>query len=289
VKIGNKDVASIDIDGKELGLYEDFQKMISGTITTVPAIAFDSITKIRAGAFRACTSLVDITIPEGVTNIDTNSFYGCNGLTELVFPSTLQTGWSSSNICYNCTNLKKITVKASNIASFGAGCFSYCRSLEDFWICTATPPTVQTTTFNNVPSTCILHVPVGSVSAYQGSSWDDYFDDIHGFPVQGGAARFSFYCDLSSVSGDTPLLVCDLLDTSDPTGGKVDTMRIIAQPSYITIDSDNSIAVATEIRMPYSDPAPTVIDLTSLLSDTTGYLKITEVTDAGKEHLYTLV
>ena len=55
-----------------------------------------TVTKIGMGAFNEdsaffkCSSLTEITIPEGVTKIGTNAFYGCSQLTSITIPSTIK-------------------------------------------------------------------------------------------------------------------------------------------------------------------------------------------------------
>lgn len=60
---------------------------------------------IGAKAFLSCTSLTDITIPEGVVSIGNSAFEKCSNLTSLNLPSTItqigKLGFES------CTNLKQ--------------------------------------------------------------------------------------------------------------------------------------------------------------------------------------
>lgn len=53
-------------------------------MTTVPAV-----NGTGNGAFRGCTALETIEIPEGVTSIGQSGFYGCSALSRIVLPSTL--------------------------------------------------------------------------------------------------------------------------------------------------------------------------------------------------------
>ena len=49
-----------------------------------------SVTSIGNNAFRNCTSLTSITIPNSVTSIGNNAFYGCTGLTSIVYTGTVE-------------------------------------------------------------------------------------------------------------------------------------------------------------------------------------------------------
>lgn len=56
------------------------------TVQTVDL--FDSVTTIGAGAFRDCTMLDKIVLPESVTSIGEGAFSGCTALTKLVLPAS---------------------------------------------------------------------------------------------------------------------------------------------------------------------------------------------------------
>ena len=48
------------------------------------------------GCFENCTSLKEVILPEGITNIGDFAFYKCSSLAEIKLPSTLK------NIRHNC-------------------------------------------------------------------------------------------------------------------------------------------------------------------------------------------
>ena len=65
-------------------------------ITTVsfdPAIT--TLTSIGENAFRSCTNLTSITIPNSVTSIGANEFYFCTSLTSITIPDSV------TSICAN--------------------------------------------------------------------------------------------------------------------------------------------------------------------------------------------
>ena len=67
------------------------------TWITIP----DSVTSIGAYAFYNCAGLTSITIPDSVTNIGKYAFYGCTKLEELYFNATAMNDLSSSNYVFS--------------------------------------------------------------------------------------------------------------------------------------------------------------------------------------------
>ena len=100
---------------------------------------------IAAQAFSGFTGLEKIELPEGVTTFESQCFYGCTSLKAIVFPST--------------------------VASFESQALRNCASLESIKFQTLIPPTVQNSNvFQDVPTTCKIYVPQGSLAAYTSAS-----------------------------------------------------------------------------------------------------------------------
>ena len=68
------------------------------------------LTCIGEGAFKNCTSLVSLTIPETVTTILSSAFFGCTGLKELTVPISLDAAYvSGSKVWEECENIENVT------------------------------------------------------------------------------------------------------------------------------------------------------------------------------------
>ena len=90
-----------------------------------------SVTSIGNDAFRNCSSLKSITIPNGVTSIGDDAFCGCSGLTSI----TIQNGVTSigNSAFYHCSSLKSITIP-NGVTSIGDSAFLGCSSLTSITI-----------------------------------------------------------------------------------------------------------------------------------------------------------
>lgn len=87
------------------------------TSVTIP----NSVTSIGNGAFSRCSSLTSVTIPNSVTLIGNSAFSGCSSLTSVTIPNsvTYLSGFSG------CTGLTSITIPNS-VTSIGEYAFQKC-------------------------------------------------------------------------------------------------------------------------------------------------------------------
>lgn len=121
------------------------------------------VTSIGYQAFKNCTGLTAVTIPEGVTMLMNESFAGCTALTKITLPSTMYTIYNNAFV--GCTNLTSITCLRETAKSFDANNFD------------------QSTYAN-----ATLYVPQGSKSSYQSTAaWSQFsnIQEINKFVVDG--------------------------------------------------------------------------------------------------------
>ena len=175
----------------------------------------NSVTWIGPGAFLECDGLTQpiynntlfarlpvtysgsYTIPDGITTVCASSFTYTSGLTELIMPNSVTSmGNGALGSCTSltsvtlsdalsvipgfafmgCTALPTITLPAS-INSIGSAAFFNCTAMDSVLVKATTPPSVGMSAFRNLPTSCRLVVPCGTLEAYT-EAWGTYFTQI---------------------------------------------------------------------------------------------------------------
>ncbi len=106
----------------------------SGNVTIPSTVTHEgtvyTITAIGNSAFRNCTGLTGVTIPNTVTVIGYASFYQCSALTSLTIPNSVVT---LEDHALRSTGLTQITIPNS-VTTIGYGCFLDCSGLTSMTI-----------------------------------------------------------------------------------------------------------------------------------------------------------
>ena len=116
-----------------------------------------NLNKLGSYAFRACSSLKSINIPNNITKIDIYTFYDCVNLIKISIPNTIE------EICdyafYNCNQLLNVEFEStSRLTKIGQYAFYNCTSLQSFSIPTGVK-LIQACTFTNCISLLNIVIP----------------------------------------------------------------------------------------------------------------------------------
>ena len=126
--VGNTGVSGdLDLTGMR-GIGDEAFRGCSGlTSVTIP----DSVTSIGGHAFNGCSALTSVTIPDGVTYIGSSAFSGCSGLTSV----TIGNGVTSIGGCafYGCSGLTSVTI-GNGVTRIGDEAFRGCSGLTSVTI-----------------------------------------------------------------------------------------------------------------------------------------------------------
>lgn len=104
---------------------------IKGDISIPSTIEGYTVTSIGDSAFRNCTNITSVIIPNSVVSIGECAFHTCVGITDVIIPdSVISMGRLAF---YFCSRLKSITIPDSTI-SIGDSAFGGCSSLKSITV-----------------------------------------------------------------------------------------------------------------------------------------------------------
>ena len=129
----------------------------------------DGITEIGDEAFTYCSGLTSLTLPDGITEIGSSAFRDCSGLTSLTLPAGITS--IGSRAFYWCSGLTSLTLP-DGITSIGSGAFEGCSYLTSLTI----PSSVNSLgdyAFKNCSSLQSVHVS-WSTPISAGKAFDEF-------------------------------------------------------------------------------------------------------------------
>ena len=153
-------------NGENYEIYDyAFRNCTSLTSVVIP----DSVTSIGYRAFYYCTSLTSVTIGNSVTSIGNYAFSGCKSLTSVVIPDSVTSiGDDAFAYCYNLTSI----VIPDSVTSIGSDAFYYCTSLTSIVI----PNSV--TSIGSFAFYYCNSLTIYCEAASKPSGWDDSWNNL---------------------------------------------------------------------------------------------------------------
>lgn len=89
------------------------------------------VTQIGVSLFYMCKNLTSITLPNSLINIGEYAFTQCEKLKSIIIPNSVTS--IGNNVFYNCFKLESCTLPNS-LTTIGTGFFQYCYNLENITI-----------------------------------------------------------------------------------------------------------------------------------------------------------
>ena len=154
------------------------QVTIPNTVTTLGSYAFQycfalkkavlptntTLTMVNSYTFGYCYSLESITIPSQFTTLDSYAFVSCYNLKSFTIPSSVTSIPTAALSGLWQVSYLSIPSTVTSIAAYG---LNYLYSLQKLRFNSATPPRVaNSNAFASLPTTCVISVPTGKLSAY---------------------------------------------------------------------------------------------------------------------------
>lgn len=165
--------ASVTYNGKtfnvvSIGEYA-FRDCTGLTAITIP----NSIRSIKGYAFYNCSQLSSITIPATVTEIGEGAFEGCASVTQMVLPEGISS--IEDELFFGCVSMRSVVIPSS-VASIGENSFSRCSSLISIYCQPTSAPSCEHNAFAKVDRTwCTLYVPKDAKSYEEDPEWKSFF------------------------------------------------------------------------------------------------------------------
>jgi uncharacterized repeat protein (TIGR02543 family) len=160
--------ATVTINGKEYSVTsigdDAFKRCSSLQSVTIP----NSVTSIGDYAFEACSNLQSVTIPESVTSIGHSAFQGCSRLQSLTIPNSVTT--IENDAFYYCINLQSVTINSN--------------------------PRIGGSAFSDTPATVTMNL---TASKIDGDYWTTFYNDGYNFQADGNTTVYKGTVNESSL------------------------------------------------------------------------------------------
>ena len=126
-------------DGKSVTVTSNYAypNEYSGYVVIPSSVTYSgntyAVTSIGDKAFRSCSGLTSITIPNSVTSIGKYAFYDCEGLTSITIPNSVTS--IGDRAFYECSGLTSITIPNSvDKRAHNQDCHEACKVVLEYCI-----------------------------------------------------------------------------------------------------------------------------------------------------------
>ena len=111
--------------------YDEYTDEYTGDVVIPSSVANLSVTSIGDSAFRGCSKLKSVTIPNSVTSIGDSAFRGCSELKSVTIPNSVTS--IGDDAFWACSDLKSVTI-GNSVETIGNSAFRECYSLTSVTI-----------------------------------------------------------------------------------------------------------------------------------------------------------
>ncbi|MDD6852665.1 MAG: leucine-rich repeat protein, partial [Bacteroidales bacterium] len=148
----------------------------TGDVVIPSSVAYSgtvySVSSIGGWAFKDCSGLTSVTIPNSVTSIGGGAFDGCSGLTSVTIGNSVTSIGDQAFYC--CSGLTSVTIPNS-VTSIGELAFIGCSGLTSVISKAVTPPACSDGVFSTETYSVPLIVPSVAKEAYQAAwTWSNF-------------------------------------------------------------------------------------------------------------------
>ena len=184
-----------------------------------------SVTSIGSSAFKNCTELYSVTIPNSVTNIGNDAFYGCVSLESVTIPNSVTSIGSSA--FSECIRLDYVEIPNS-VTSIGDFAFESCDSLKSITL--NSNPKIGANAFLKTPATVTMNLTASDIN---GDKWTTFYNNGYNFQTDDNTTVYK-----GTVDGSF-LVLTDVEDKIVDSGTAV-ILKSTDNPIVMTLTTSNS-------------------------------------------------
>ena len=149
----------VERDYSIVGDATNYRSLISHPSSVKRVVIGSSVVSIGTYAFRSCTSLTSVHIPEGVAIIEGYAFQDCTSLTSVYIPNSVTS--IGKDAFRSCRSLTSVYIP-EGVTSIGEQAFYNCHSLTSAYI--PSRVTIIKGTFRSCESLTSVYIPEGVTS-----------------------------------------------------------------------------------------------------------------------------
>lgn len=150
--------SSVVINGQTYKVTSIAKNAFKGCTKLKSVIVPNSVTNISSNAFKGCKKLNDVTIGANVKTIGTGAFSSCNKLTKVTIANNAKLTKIGDKAFYKCTSLRKITLP-KNVTTIGKSAFEGCKKLKSIVIKSKKLKKVNSKAIKNINKKATIKCP----------------------------------------------------------------------------------------------------------------------------------
>ncbi len=224
----------------------------------------NSCKKIYREAFKGCSLLKDIDLPDSITSIGAEAFYGCEALESAKLPNALET--ITTSIFHGCSNLKELGL-GERLKKINDTAFSGCSKIQEIRCLAPLPPEITSNVFLDVDKEeCHLIVTKGNLVYYWlDPVWKEFVNMSDTILCLSPLPRVTYGDGPVDLSMYAPEGVALRYESSNPEVVKIEgsTLRIVgagvATIGALSNETGEPMEIIGKLRQFYVDPADLLI------------------------------